>query len=191
MQLDKKPITYQTAIFPYIKNSVEIHFTQEEINKVLALAMQIASSKANESHHIKDHNNEVKRFFTGLIGEMAVEKLFNISIIDWSVSNSRYYDVPDIPGYTVGIKTVEKGKFPVIPKKNKYAQIICIYNPNNKTVNICGLATKIVLNKYQSDELILSPALRSRNVKTGFYGFHMLIPLHNVNINILSGNKVK
>ena len=74
-------------IYPYIKNFVEIHFTQEEIDKVLGLAMQIASHKINEQHHMKDNNNEIKRFFTGLIGEMAVEKLFNISIIDWSVGN--------------------------------------------------------------------------------------------------------
>lgn len=178
-------------IYPYIKNFVEIQFTQEEIDKVLGLAMQIASHKINEQHHMKDNNNEIKRFFTGLIGEMAVEKLFNISIIDWSVGNSNYYNVPDIPGYTVGIKTVEKGKFPIIPKRNEYAQIICIYNPDIKTVSICGLATKMTLNTYQSDDLILSPALRSRGTKTGFYGFHMLIPLYNVNINILSGNKVK
>lgn len=184
-------ITYQTMVYPYIKNSVEIHFTQEEFDKILGLAIQIASHKINEQHHVKDHNNEIKRFFTGLIGERAVEKLFGIPIIDWSVGNSNYYNMPDIPGYTVGIKTVEIGKFPIIPKYNKYAQIICIYNPDTKIVNICGLATKTTLNTYQSDDLILSPALRNRNTKTGFYGFHMLIPLHNVNINILSGNKVK
>ena len=38
--------------------------------------MQIASHKINEQHHMKDNNNEIKRFFTGLIGEMAVEKLY-------------------------------------------------------------------------------------------------------------------
>lgn len=170
---------------------MEIQFTQEELNQILNLAQQIATSKINEKHHVRDCHNEVKRFFTGLIGERAVEKLFNIRIIDWSVGNSNKYDMPDIPGYTVGIKTVEKGKFPIIPKNNKYAQIICIYNPDTKTVNICGLATTLTLNKYQNDDLILSPALRQRNVKTGFYGFHMLIPLHNVNINILKGNKVE
>ena len=170
---------------------MEIQFTQEELNQILNLAQQIATSKINEKHHVRDCHNEVKRFFTGLIGERAVEKLFNIRIIDWSVGNSNKYDMPDIPGYTVGIKTVEKGKFPIIPKNNKYAQIICIYNPDTKTVNICGLATTLTLNKYQNDDLILYPALRQRNVKTGFYGFHMLIPLHNVNINILKGNKVE
>ena len=178
-------------IYPYIKNSVEIHFTQEEINKIFNLSKQISKNKINEKHHAKDCHNEIKRFFTGLIGERAVEKLFNISIIDWSVGNSKDYNTPDIPGYTVGIKTVERGKFPIIPKNNTYAQIICIYNPDVKTVNICGLATTLTLNKYQNDNLILSPALRERNTKTGFYGFHMLIPLHNVNINILKGNKVK
>ena len=45
---------------------------------------------------------------------------------------------------------------------------------------ICGLATVEVLNKYQSLDLILSPSLRKRGTKTGFYGFHKLIKPDNV-----------
>ena len=104
-----------------------------------------------------------------------------MKIIDWTIGNSDRYNVPDIEEYKVGIKTVEKGKYPVIFKKNEYSQIICVRDdviPN--LVFICGLATADVLNKYQDDNLILNPKLRSRGVKTGFYGFEYLKEINSV-----------
>ena len=54
-------------------------------------------------------------------------------------------------------------------------------------IYICGLAIVDVLNTYQDDKLILSPYLRKKGTKTGFYGFSSLIPLADVkDINELS-----
>jgi hypothetical protein len=91
------------------------------------------------------------------------------------------YHQPDIPGYSVGIKTVEQGKFPIIFKKNDYPQIICIRSlkePN--LIYVCGLATKEVLNTYQDTSLILDRNLRARGTKTGFYGFQYLKPIESL-----------
>ena len=68
---------------------------------------------------------------TGLLGELALEYTLGIKFIDWSIGKSADYHIPDIPGYKVGIKTVEYGKFPIIFKKNYYPQIICVVKSFN------------------------------------------------------------
>ena len=104
-----------------------------------------------------------------------------IPIIDWSIGNSDFYNNPDIPGYKVGIKTVERNKYPIIFKNNMYPQIICIKSIQcDNLVFVCGLATKEVLNEYQDDNLILDENLRKRGTKTGFYGFSHLLPVRSL-----------
>jgi len=103
-----------------------------------------------------------------------------IKIIDWSIGYSGLYHHPDIPGYSVGIKRVEQGKFPIIFKENYYPRIICIRSseiPN--LIFVCELATEDVLNAYQDTSLILDSNLRARGAKTGFYGFQYLKPIES------------
>lgn len=142
---------------------------------------ELIRAKTQEFHHKIDNDVEYKRHMTGFVGEAAVESYLGLKIIDWTIGNSDRYNIPDIEEYGVGIKTVEKGKYPVIFKKNEYPQIICVRDdkiPN--LVFICGLATADVLNKYQDDNLILNPKLRRRGVKTGFYGFEYLKEINSV-----------
>lgn len=181
-------INYDNYVVPYENRFVKIKIPDYKIQKINALVKDIVAEKTKENIHAMDCNNEYRRFYTGLTGEAAIEELFHIDIIDWSVGNSNTYNVPDVPGYNVGIKTVEYNKFPIIFKTNSYPQIINL-KISYDTVMICGLATTHCLNKYQSDDLILSQALRRRGTKTGFYGFGNLVSFKNVNINILKGNK--
>ena len=148
--------------------------------RLSAYVTKMANAKAKEEHHQQDGFNEEKRIMTGLLGELAIEHRLGIKIIDWSIGKSRDYHTPDIPGYKVGIKTVEYGKFPIIFKKNFYPQIICIVKKDEKAVYVCGVADVDVLNKYQDDNLVLSPYLRARGTKTGFYGFDKLKPIRTI-----------
>lgn len=174
--------SYEEYVYPYVNNFSLIEIDDAYADKISKLSMNIMFRKIMEDHHKKDYGMEHIRLKTGLMGEAALEKLLGINIIDWSVGDSRNYNTPDIDGYSIGIKTVEYGKFPVIFKNNKYSQIICIkgIETNNNKVVICGLATPDVLNKYQDDELILSDNLRKRGIKTGFYGFQYLTPIKNI-----------
>lgn len=158
---------------------IKIQLTKEEISKINEIVNTVVPAKKTESHHIVDGNNEYKRFTTGYFGEMAIEKLLNIKFVRYSSGHSNIYNNPDISSLKIGVKTVEYGKFPIIFKKNKEPQIICV-KYNNNTVYICGLATTHILNKYQSDDLILSPLLKARGTKTGFYGFEFLKPFKNL-----------
>ena len=174
--------SYEEYVHPYVNKFSLIEVDDEYVNEIKKLSFNIALKNVmTETNHKKDHGNELTRLRTGLIGEAALEKLLSISVIDWSVGDSEKYNKPDITGYSVGVKTVEWGKYPVIFKKNDYPQIICIKNKNDNKVLICGLATPDILNKYQDDELIISENLLKRGVKTGFYGFKHLIPIRSIN----------
>lgn len=169
---------YETYVTNYSSNFKRVVIDPKYLEKIKELAEKIVRKKMTESHHLVDHNQEIKRFTTGLMGEAALEKLLGIKIIDWTIGDSAGYHHPDIPGYNVGIKTVEKNKFPVIFKENTYPQIICIRSDKyDDLVFVCGLATPDVLNRYQSDELILDYNLRKRGTKTGFWGFEHLSPV--------------
>lgn len=132
----------------------------------------------SETAYKKDGASLKTRFKTGFKGEAALEILLGINIMDTTEGVSNDYDHPDIPGYEVGIKTVRYGNFPIIPKHNEYAQIICIVDPTlDSKVYVCGLATKEDLNMYQSDLLILDDNLKEKGTKTGYYGFDTFKPV--------------
>ena len=171
-------ITYEEYVVKFSQNFRCVKIDTEYASKIYDFASKVVSEKLKEAHHKRDSHQEIKRFFTGFLGEAALEKLLKIDIIDWSIGTSKKYHNPDIPGYNVGIKTVERNKFPIIFKKNSYPQIICVKsNVDDTAVFVCGLATPDVLNTYQDDNLILDSNLRARGTKTGFYGFECLIPI--------------
>lgn len=173
--------SFEQCISSVKDTSIKVEIEEAYQKRIIAFVSELIQRKQSESHHKYDNKRELKRFSTGYFGEAAIEKIFNIPIIDWTIGNSNSYHIPDIPGYNVGIKTVEYGKFPIIFKKNNYPQIICVSDPSNAgTIFICGLGTADVLNTYQCDELILDPRLRARGTKTGFYGFNHLLPVSSI-----------
>ena len=163
------------------ENMVYIKLMPEDLEMIDRFTSEVILRKATESHHIIDSGQEYKRFYTGTMGERAIEKQLGVSFIDWSVGNSSTYNFADLRsiGIDIGIKTVEMHKFPIIHKVAHRPELICIKRTAD-TVILCGLATVDVLNKYQDDSLILSPALRRRGTKTGFYGFEHLIKVETL-----------
>lgn len=166
---------YQQRVSRYADTFIKVVLNPLELKYVVDLANKIIEAKKNETAHKKDGASEEKRFVNGLKGEFAVAKYLKMDILNEDIGVSAYFNVPDIPGYGIGIKTVEYGHFPIIPKVNTYPQIICICHPNAADiVYICGLANVDTLNKFQHDDLILDPNLKAKGTKTGFYGFHEL-----------------
>ena len=172
-------ISYDSHVNPYSSNFIKVIIPEVKIQRIKDFVIKIVERKLQEEHHKIDGKNEYKRYYTGMLGEAAIEELLGINIIDWTIGNSSYYHTADIKSLKIGIKTVEHGKFPIIFKKNYYPQIINVRTSKN-IVWVCGLATKNILNKYQSDDLILSPYLKARGTKTGFYGFNELITFHTI-----------
>jgi hypothetical protein len=167
---------YDDCVRKYSSTFVRIILSETKVETVKNFVKKVIQEKINESHHVVDSGMEEKRWTTGFLGESAVEQFFDTEFIDFSVGSSTNYHVPDLKkiGYDCGVKTVEKDKFPVIFRKSYKPEIIVV-KQSDKVFYICGLATTDVLNEYQSLDLILSPSLRRRGTKTGFYGFHKLV----------------
>lgn len=171
------------------KQRVAVHFTdftevildRKTLSDIETAAEVLAHFKLqSETAYKKDGASLKTRFKTGFKGEAAVEKLLGIKIMDLSTGVSINYDHPDIPGYSIGVKTVRDGSFPIIQKNNEYAQIICIVDPNiDARVYVCGLATKDILNKFQSDLLVRDSNILEKGTKTGFFGFHTLVKIND------------
>ena len=180
--LDLKDL-YQQRVANCADKFIKVILNPLELQYVLNTANAIVQSKTNETSYRKDGASMTKRYVNGLKGEAAVGKYLGMPIINPDVGVSIDFDNPDIPGYNVGIKTVDYGNFPVIPKENKYPQIICICHPNaNGVVYICGLADVDTLNKFQHDDLLLDPNLKAKGTKTGFWGFSQLKEVSKDNI---------
>lgn len=170
-------ITYDTYVNPFAHQFARVKIPDDMIVKACQWTDAMVLAKASESHWQKDHGQATKRILTGVMGEIATEIVLDQKFIDWSIgSNSAVYNSPDLAGMgsNIGVKTVEHGKFPLIFKVNYYPQIINIFRYSDKTCFVCGLASPEILDKYQSDDLILSPALKRRGTKSGFYGFEHL-----------------
>jgi len=197
-------ITFFLCIF--VKNKIEMNFNEsfkkenhihirisENKSKVIKdFVKDVIEFKKNETHHIVDPYNEEKRWYTGISGESAVERLIDKQFIDLTIGDSNLYNVSDLNtiGLDVGVKTVESGKFPIIFKKSYKPQIIVVKD-TDLDFYVCGLATTKTLNKYQSDKLILSPKLLNRGTKTCFYGFSELKKFRNLSELKLMVNKFK
>jgi len=183
-----KNYNFDNIVSPLLEKFIQIHFFEDEIIHIRNFAKEVSKQKIKERHYKVDDGSLEKRFFTGFIGELAVNMILGNVKLDLSIGNSNNFNMPDLPKLGRGIKTVEWGKFPIVVKNPKNPEIICILNGN--TIFICGEASPEVMKKYSTDDLILSSKLRERNVKTGFYGFENLRFFDKQKVeNILKGLK--
>lgn len=190
MEVDLYREEYKRLIVPFAENKPRITIDDDKITGINNLVNEIVKAKLSEAHHRCDHGSEYKRFYTGLLGEAAMEKYFGIDIIDKTVGDSKKYNVADLSsiGLNIGIKTVEIWKFPIVHKVVERPELINIRR-DDKTVVFFGYATKEVLSKFQNDDFILSNALRARGTKSAFWGFSELIPIKTMDELIQTYNK--
>lgn len=183
---------YNTHVKPFSSNFNLIKIENDDIKKIDQFIKEVRIAKKSEKHHEVDNRSLYQRFFTGTLGELALEKFLGVEgIVDWTVGNSEEYSRSDLKGIglDIGIKTVRYDSFPIIFKKNFKDQIIMIRWKSNY-VYICGLAKRNILNKYQSDELIKDSKLRERGTKTGFYGFEHLVQFKDLDDLKSIGKKI-
>lgn len=171
---------------------IRVDFTKEELEPAITFARHMGQIKKGQSNFKIDNMNIEKRFMTGAIAELAVEKVTGLKFADLEIrhdkTESKFHDRPDLEsvGFNLGVKACDMYQLPLIKAYNKYDQVICI-RENKSTVYICGIAKADVLNKYQSEDYVLSKTLRDFNeekrkkggyatkyIKTAFYGFDYL-----------------
>lgn len=117
-------------------------------------------------------------FSKKIYGVMAVEKCLNIDVINWEQINPKTY-IPEIEinGTLYNVLTCGNGNLPLIERINKRPAIITVAM-SDEYINICGVASIDILNKYQNDKL--AGGLLSRGDKTAFVGFKFLDKLDTI-----------
>lgn len=124
-----------------------------------------------------------KRFLTGTLGEIALEKHLGVDgIFNRHIGDSKYHNKADLLRIginNVGVKTVERGKHPIIPKFPREHQII-MEKLSDTQIRLCGFASISVLEEYQLDALVLDKKLLDRGTKTAFWGFDYLLMFRNL-----------
>ena len=66
---------YNTFIKPFSNNFKLITLDGNELEKVRVFVSSVIKAKSGENHYRIDNNSKFKRFFNGMIGEVAIEKL--------------------------------------------------------------------------------------------------------------------
>jgi hypothetical protein len=147
-------------------------------------------AKSKEGRFKIDHDRMVKRALTGFLGEACMEELLGVPVLDRDssgrilVGESYTFRKADLSstGLDVGIKTVEWGKFPVIKRNVKRAQVIN-FMIGERTFLAGGYASMPILRHYQKSDFILNKNLRNKRLNNGqlekiaFWGLHQLVPI--------------
>jgi len=152
---------------------------QETINKINKFCDGMIDAKMDEGHYQKDNDQMGSRFQTGFLGEAAANQFLGIDSQDFTISNSKKYDVSDIDSLGIGVKTADWFKYHVVHKNGKRPEIMMV-RYDETTFLVCGLATVEILQAYQDDKLILNHKLRAKGTKTGFYGYEHLLKFNNL-----------
>lgn len=100
---------YDDRIKKYYNSFVPVSIDEDYAKKISQLAKDVSAAKASERHHKIDGRNEFERWNTGFMGEAALEKLFQMKIIEWETGPSEQFLHPDVPKYKVGIKSSTEG----------------------------------------------------------------------------------
>ena len=112
---------WSSFVLTFLACAIVYYKTRKTLKKYeKEFAKEIVKTKLKERHHFIDNSQEIKRWKNGFLGEFAVEKFLGKRFVDLSIGSSKSYFIPDLSplGVDWGIKTVEKGKFPIIFKKS-------------------------------------------------------------------------
>jgi len=114
-----------------------------------------------------------QNFSNRISGVIALEKFLSINLIDWdNLTAKNYKPSLSVNDKEVDVITASDRDFPVINALSVNPAII-VLRPQEKSLWICGYATKEVLNSNQNENL-LKGLLSNKTNETAFTGFDKL-----------------
>jgi hypothetical protein len=169
-------------------NYNSVHLSKEEMKPLEELALKIEQAKKSESGYINDGEGIYFRHIYGLYAERAVEKMFNINFIDYTVGNSSNYDHGDLTNAGcphVGVKALlvnkNEEKFHKVSRAAIKCEILVFIEKAEDGGVVCyipGIYTPDVLRNYNTrdgvDENITA-------TKGNFYGISEYKKITNYN----------
>jgi len=165
-----------------------VHLSKKEMKPLEELALKIEEAKKSESGYTNDGEGIYFRHIYGLYAERAVEKMFNINFIDYSVGDSSNYDHGDLTNAGcphVGVKALlinkNEDKYHKVSRAAIKCEILVFVEKNDDgemTCYIPGIYTPDVLRNFSTrdgvDENITA-------TKGNFYGISEYKKIANYN----------
>lgn len=177
---------YEKHVRPIIDNAdnyIEVVVPEKKIERIKKFCKEVVEAKKGEEIHKIDSDGEYQRFYSGTLGEAAIEELLGVEIIDWNVGESTFFNVADLRpiGLDIGIKTVKNipNSFPQINIPSRRPEIINIRVSDN-TVRVMGLASVELLREYTDERLRYGTLYNPQRPKWGFYKFDELQSFNNL-----------
>tara|TARA_R100001594_G_scaffold53825_1_gene87396 strand:- start:1058 stop:1663 length:606 start_codon:yes stop_codon:yes gene_type:complete len=180
--------TKPSFIEEYAKTSgIITEISEADVRKARDWSIAVAEAKAPEAHQKADPRKRSERFFTGMLGELAISYLLEKDFIDWGIGPSAQYKKADLSGIglNVGIKTVRHPDnhpkrieaFPLVSQKPKCPEIINVKLSDNK-INTIGVVGVEHLKTYARIDLVNDTRARTR--KAGFYNLSVAKPFKSL-----------
>jgi hypothetical protein len=155
----------------------KIYISKEEMKPLEELALKIEKAKKSEPGYLDDGENIYYRHIYGLYAERAVEKMFDIKFIDYTVGDSSKYDHGDLTNAGcpyVGVKGVlikkDEKKFHKVSRVATKCEILVFIEKTEDGGVVCyipGLYTPDTLRKYTTREGVDENIVAT---KGNFYG---------------------
>ena len=95
---------------------IEIEITPGMRREAKGFVQAVIHRKMREKHHQLDSKYEWRRWMTGTLGEMVLEKFLDTHFRDRSIGHSSRYSIPDLAplNLRIGVKSFRVGNFPLI-----------------------------------------------------------------------------
>lgn len=171
-----------------INNYNKVHLSKEEMKPLEELALKIEEAKKSESGYTNDGEGIYFRHIYGLYAERAVEKMFNISFIDYTVGDSSKYDHGDLTNAGcphVGVKGLllnkNEEKFHKVSRAAIKCEILVFIEKNEDggmTCYIPGIYTPDVLRNFSTRNGVYENITAT---KGNFYGISEYKKIANYN----------
>lgn len=172
---------FLSLVVSNLKNFTQVSLSHTETLKVQNSVMD--SLKLENLNHLRDKYEGVafiENFKLQIYGVIALEKLLNIELIDWSKTNpKRYNPTIKIKNKLYDVIMSEYGELPVIKKTSKRGALLTI-KKNDKDIWICGFADTNILNNNQNDKYLKIQMRKDIENLTCFTGFDRLRSFKNL-----------
>ena len=149
--------------------TVKVIITPEHAKNIIASIPAYILNKEKEEIYDIDNNNLFFRLMSGLLGEVAIEILFGIPILQrdkngmLKIGPSGNFAGADFSqvGLDLGVKTCSYTNFPAVKRLVKRPQVICI-RMKDDSIRIGGYASKDLQLNHLSSDYIKDWNLRNR-----------------------------